>query len=139
MSGGPRATGAEIERALAEAEAVLAETTRRRTRLSVAASLLCLGTAVVLLAAVAIAVRLPHAAGIAIALLAAGGALAGLSTGLRRVAAGRREIRERERAMVTAVNYVREVYPLVAARESWTGPDREAVRARVARFPIAAR
>lgn len=128
--------GEQLLRALAGAEQVLADENRKRARLQRAAVILYASAAILLAFAVAAAANLPTVAGVATAAGSLLVVLCGLGYAALAVRRQRREVNRRLRAMAATVDTIRELLSLVAAAEKWTPEQKDAVRARLARFPI---
>jgi hypothetical protein len=137
VSGPRHTTSADIERELTNAEVTLRRV--RQTRQSMVGATLAIAVIAIVALAVAVSVvmgnreRLPLAVGLAIAGLAA------LVVGPAIISRLRRHIATQERHMVKTVNWIREVFPLIAEREHWSVAQIEAVRKRIAHFPLATR
>lgn len=136
MTGRPKTTGVDLERWLAAAEAVLEATDRESRHVTRRTSVLLLVAATVLTVAVAGAVQLPDGLDITVAVTTLFGTLAGVSRVLLWSSARRNDIRQRRQSMLSRVDDVREVLPIVARREQWAAARYESVRARLARFPV---
>jgi len=137
VTGRPRTTGADLDRWLAAAEAVLEVTDREARQVARRTSVLSLVAATTLTVAVAGAVQLPGALDVTVAATALLGTLAGVSRVLLWSSGRRNDIRQRRQSMLSTVDDVREVLPIVARREQWDAARYESVRARLARFPVA--
>ncbi len=137
MTSRPRTTGTDLDQWLTTAEAVLEATDREARRVARWSRALFLVAAMVLTVAVAGAVRLPGALDVAVAATALLGTLAVVSRVLLWSSEQRNNIRQRRHSMLSMVDDVREVLPIVARRERWDAARHESVRARLARFPVA--
>ena len=138
MSRPRHTTRADIEQALIGAEVLLRRTRRRRRTRATLTLLLLVITAV----GMAAAVMLTHGSREALpwsAISVAAVSLASLTIGLALIARLRRRIATQERSMIKTVDWVREVFPLVAKRDEWSAAEKESVRQRVAQFPVVAR
>jgi hypothetical protein len=131
-------TRADVEQALVGAEALLRGTRRRRRTLSTVTLILLVIAAVGVAAAVTL-VRGSREALPWLAVIIAAASLASVATGLVVIARLRRWVGGQERHMIKMVDWVREVFPLVAKRDEWSAADKESVRQRVAQFPVVAR
>jgi hypothetical protein len=127
-------THADVELALVGAENLL-RGTRQRRRLLLFARIVLIVVAM-LAAAVAVARAAESREAFPSAAVVAAAFLVSLVVALAVVSQLRRRVTAQEREMVKSVNWVREVFPLVAEREKWSAPQRESVRQRVAQFPI---
>jgi hypothetical protein len=129
---GPRMTRADFDRALDQAERLLATTDRTRTWLTTVR----LGTAGVVVVLIA-ALDPTHGSAIRLVLLIL--LAAAIATGLAAVEIRTRaRLRRDEIPMIDMVDMARELLPILADEEDWSHADVRLAQARISRFPIVA-